>query len=259
MVAGEKYIVGTSGFSFDDWIGTFYPSGTKASEMFSLYVGHFGMVELNFSFYAMPGERTFESFLDRSPEGFEFWVKVNQQITHEQSLAQVPNFVSATNVIRQANKLVGLILQFPQSFKRTVESRKFLAQAIDSFGDNPLAVEFRDHSWDHPSTFTGLRDRGVTLVVPDAPQLPGLFHPRPAATSKIAYLRLHSRNARKWYSGEKLRYDYSYSDDELRGIVNDWQEVAAQVDKVYTMFNNCHRGQAAQNAEAFKRVVGQII
>lgn len=258
MVAGERYIVGTSGFSFGDWVGQFYPAGTRSGEMFSLYITHFAMVELNFTFYAMPGERTFESLLDRSPAGFEFWVKVNQQITHEQKLTEVDKFVGATNIIRQADKLAGLILQFPQSFKRTVENRKFLADAIGRFGDNPLAVEFRDHSWEHPSTFDGLRERGVTLVVPDAPPLAGLFHPKPAATSNVAYLRLHSRNAHKWYSGERMRYDYSYSDDELRGILSDWSEVEAAVNKVYVMFNNCHRGQAAQNAEAFRRIVGQI-
>ena len=260
MAASGKYIVGTSGFSFADWVGPFYPPGAKPGDMFSQYVRHFGMVELNFTFYAMPGERTFASLLQKSPPGFEFWIKVNRAITHEQKLAEIDNFLPPVRLIRDAGKLAGLILQFPQSFKRTVDNRKFLAAAIEGFGDAPLAVEFRDASWEHDSTDDSLRDRRVALVVPDAPPIKGLFHHAPAATSPIAYLRLHSRDASKWYAGEKERYDYNYSDQELRQIVDDWREVADQpgVEKVYTMFNNCHRAQAARNAEAFRRILGQI-
>ena len=253
-----KYVVGTSGFSFPDWVGTFYPDGTSSGQMFSQYVRHFGMVELNFTFYAMPGERTYASFIERSRAPFEFWVKLNRQITHEGKLAEIDPFLSATRVLRDAGRLAGLILQFPQSFKRTVEARKYLASALDRLGDWPAAVEFRDRSWDHSATYEGLRQRDVTLVVPDAPAITGLFRPPPMATSKTGYLRLHSRNADNWYAGEKDRYDYNYTEGELRGILDDWQGVAGQVDKVYAMFNNCHRGQAAQNAEAFRRILDQI-
>jgi uncharacterized protein YecE (DUF72 family) len=226
--------------------------------MFGHYVRHFSMVELNFTFYSMPGQRTFESLLARSPEGFEFWVKVNKAITHERDLSQADAFLAATEPLAAARKLAGLILQFPQSFHRTVASRKFLAAALDKFPSAPVAVEFRDRSWEHASTYDGLRSRGVTLVVPDAPPISGLFHPPPMATSPIAYLRLHSRNAANWYKGEADRYDYDYSERELREIADAWAPVEAQAAKVYTMFNNCHRGQAAKNAEAFRRILGQI-
>lgn len=65
-------------------------------------------------------------------------------------------------------------------------------------------------------------------------------------------------NAATWYAGKKGRYDYHYGDAELRGLLDDWREVEGRVDKVYTMFNNCHRGQAAQNAEVFRRILEQI-
>ncbi len=254
----DKYIIGTSGFSFTDWVGTFYPAGTRSGDMFDQYVQHFTAVELNFTFYSMPGTRTFESLLARSPEGFEFWVKVNKAITHERELAQADAFLAATAPLTAARKLAGLILQFPQSFHRTVENRKFLAEALEKFTGPPLAVEFRDRSWEHASTYEGLRSRGVALVVPDAPPIAGLFHPPPMATAPIAYLRLHSRNAANWYKGEADRYDYDYSDRELREIADNWAPVEAQASRVYTMFNNCHRGQAARNAEAFRHILGQI-
>ncbi len=257
-VTRPNYIVGTSGYCFKDWVGPFYPSGSKQKDMFGLYVQRFRMVELNFTFYSMPSVKSLARMADASPPGFEFWVKANQQITHEQMLTPAEPFIDALAPLHESNKLAGVLLQFPQSFHRTVDNRKFLASAIDRFTPLPLAVEFRHVSWEHPSTTEGLRQRQVTLVVPDAPPIRGLYHPPPTATSRTGYLRLHSRNARQWYAGEAQRYDYSYSEAEIREVLSQWAPLEEQVDKVYTLFNNCHRGQAGQNAEAFRRILGQI-
>ena len=258
MTEKDKYIVGTSGFSFADWVGTFYLPGTKQAGMFGQYVRHFVAVELNFTIYLMTSPATLERMAANSPEGFLFWVKANQQLTHEQDRSACRQFLDALLPMRQANKLAGVLLQFPQSFHRTVANRKFLAAATADMAGTPLAVEFRHRSWQHPSTLDGLRQRNLTLVVPDVPDLADLYAPPPAVTSNIGYLRLHSRNAENWYGGEAKRYDYNYSQAEMRKLLEEWTQLERQVDRVYAMFNNCHRGQAAQNAQAFRRILGQI-
>ena len=258
MFAPDKYIVGTSGYSFGDWVGTFYPPGTRTAEMFDLYVRRLRTVEVNYTFYRMPSARAMESLSRRSPEDFTFWVKANQQITHEGKREVSAEFLDNLSPLTAAGKLAGVLLQFPQSFHRTIDSRKYLAAIVEGFSGVPLAAEFRHVSWDHPSTLTGLRERGVALVVPDAPAIRGLFRPSAAVTGRTGYLWLHSRDASKWYAGASERYDYSYSDPELKAILDDWRELQDQVDRVYAFFNNCHRGQAAQNAEAFRRILGQI-
>ena len=258
MNENTKYVVGTSGYSFADWVGTFYPAGTQQKEMFGHYVRRFQTVELNFTFYRMPAARTLERLAQLSPEGFTFWVKANQQITHEQDRSVAREFLDGLRAMIDGGKLAGVLLQFPQSFHRTVASRKFLAAAIEDFAAVPLAVEFRHFSWEHPSTFAGLRERNTAVVVPDAPEIRGLFRPAPTVTSNIGYLRLHSRDASKWYAGAAERYDYNYTAEELTDILKQWRPLQEQVDKVYAFFNNCHRGQAAQNAEAFRRILKQI-
>lgn len=256
--ASSHFVVGTSGYSFEDWVGEYYPAGTKSSEMFDLYVKRFRAVELNFTFYAMPFPRTLSSLARRSPEGFEFWLKANQEITHKGNLSVCGEFVENLAPLCEAGKLAGVILQFPQSFHRTPESRRFLADAVDRLRAVRLAVEFRHRSWEDPATLAGLRERSVALVVPDEPPLEGLYHVPPTATCDIAYLRLHSRDASKWYSGMAERYDYNYSDTELRQVLAEWSNLPQPVDKVYAFFNNCHRGQAAQNAERFREILGQL-
>jgi len=259
MTDKAKYIVGTSGYSFADWVGAFYPPGTPQREMLDRYVLHFNAVELNFSYYRIPTAETLERIAARTPEGFEFWIKANRKTTHEQDRSIAGEFLEGIAPLRSSGKLAGVLLQFPQSFHRTAANRRYLASAIEDFAAAPLAVEFRHCSWDHPSTLDGLRQRNVTIVIPDVPDLEGLFRPsRPAVTTATGYLRLHSRTAGNWYAGGAKRYDYDYSTDELKAVLSEWAAVENEVRKVYAFFNNCHRGQAAQNAEAFRRLLGQI-
>lgn len=258
MKSDLQYVVGTSGYSFADWVGTFYPPGTRQGDMLRFYVQHFQTVELNFTFYRMPSASTLERMARVAPPGFDFWVKANQQLTHRRDRSGCAEFLDNLQPLRAAGKLAGVLLQFPQSFHRTVANRKYLASALAEMESAPLAVEFRHRTWGHPSTLEGLRDRNVTLAVPDAPDLPDLYHSPPAATTRTGYFRLHSRDASKWYAGAAERYDYSYSEPELNAVAGNWAELADQVDRVYAFFNNCHRGQAAENAEAFRRIVGQL-
>ena len=254
----EKFIVGTSGYSFADWVGRFYPPGTRGPDMLTEYVRHFDTVELNFTYYRMPNARTLTSIADRTPEGFAFWVKANQETTHKHNRNVAPAFIDALAPLREAGKLAGVLMQFPQSFHRTLDNRHYLAAALDDFADVPVAVEFRHRSWQTPATDAGLTDRNVALVVPDAPDIDSLFSHDPVATAGTAYLRLHSRDPGKWYAGAAERYDYAYSDDELTDLLRKWQPIAELAEKVFVYFNNCHAAQAAENAETFRRLLGQI-
>ena len=158
-----EFIVGTSGYSFADWVGPFYPPGTRGGDMFAFYVQHFSAVELNFTYYRLPTAKTLGAIAARSPDGFRFWVKANQQTTHKADRSVAGQFLAALEPMRQAGKLAGVLMQFPQSFHRTVESRKYLDAALGDFAAAPLAVEFRHRSWEQAATFDGLRARGVSL------------------------------------------------------------------------------------------------
>jgi len=259
MKTRHNYIVGTSGYSFADWVGTFYPSGTRSADMLAQYVRRFEAVEINFSFYGVPTARTMSAIVDKTPPGFRMWIKGSRQTTHEGDRGVAPAFLEGIAPVIESAKLAGVLLQFPQRFHRTVANRRYLGEVLADMSAVPLAVEFRHCSWEHASVLEGLKDRAVTLVVPDVPDVPGLFRGPPAATTPTGYLRLHSRDAGKWHApAGQDRYDYSYSHDELAQIVRQWEDADSPMDDVYVFFNNCHRGQAAQNAEAMRRILGQI-
>jgi uncharacterized protein YecE (DUF72 family) len=258
MALHQKTTVGTSGYSFPDWVGTFYPEGTPRERMFECYAQHFSAVELNFTYYRMPTASTIDSLTRKSPEGFSFWVKANQQTTHEQNRTVAAEFLDNLAPMSEAGKLGGILLQFPQSFHRTRESRQYLAAALSDLSGPSLAVEFRHQSWADPAVEAGLRARNVTLVIPDVPAVPGLYHISPRLTTRTGYLRLHSRNAQKWFAGMAERYDYDYPNAELTDIARQWAALDESLDRLNVFFNNCHRGQAAQNAQSFQKILQQL-
>jgi len=258
MCRKAQYIVGTSGYSFSDWVGPFYPPGTKQREMLDYYASRFEAVELNFTFYRMPDPATLERMAEGTGSTFRFWVKANRLITHELDRSVTGAFVDQLAPLIERRRLLGVLLQFPQSFHRTVNNRRYLASALADLESVPTAVEFRHRSWDDPATLAGLRERNVTLVVPDVPEMPDLFRVAPRVTSGRAYFRMHSRRRGKWYAGGAERYDYDYSEAELQDLAAACRELESQVDEMHVFFNNCHRGQAARNAEAFRRILAQL-
>jgi len=250
-----QVIVGTSGYSFTDWVGPFYPPGTRRGDMLAHYVQHFPAVEVNYTYYRMPTARTLAALARNSPPEFLFWVKANQETTHKRNRQVAGEFLDALAPLTEAGKLAGVLLQFPQSFHRTIANRKYLAAALADLSGPPLAVEFRHCSWADPGVAEGLRRRQAILVVPDAPPIPALYHVAPTATTPVGYLRLHSRNAEKWYAGAAERYDYSYSAAELQRFATDWTDPALGIERLFAFFNNCHQSQAAANAQAFQRIL----
>ena len=169
MSAESKFIVGTSGYSFADWVGQFYPPATRPKDMFSLYAEQFKAVELNFTFYRMQAAGTLVKLAQKSPADFHFWVKANRRLTHQPDRDATSEFLENLQPLTGTGKLAGVLLQFPQSFHRTIAHRKYLASLLEDLSSLTLAVEFRHCSWDHPSTAQGLGDREVALVVPDCP------------------------------------------------------------------------------------------
>jgi uncharacterized protein YecE (DUF72 family) len=255
-VAGAEIIVGTSGYQYKDWVGPFYPEGTKPDGMLSEYAKRFAAVEINFTYYGMPRAKQMEGMADRTPEGFEFVVKAHKTTTHEGSLDDIPAFMDAMRPLEERGRFSGVLCQFPWGFKNTRDSRAHLAAVGKGFGETPVFVEFRHASWITEPIFKFLESAGLLYVSVDEPELEGLVPRIGRLTGDVGYLRFHSRRESTWWgSGGKLRYDYDYSPEELAEWLPTLEEFAQSARKVFVFFNNCHRGQAAANAESFRKVL----
>jgi len=251
----KKIWIGTSGFSYPDWVGPFYPPGTRPGDMLAIYARRFPIVELNFSFYRMPSPGAFEHMVQRTPAGFQFLVKMSSDVTHALQLGAVRPFLAALQPLQEAKRLAGVLCQFPQSFHRTRLATSYLRQLADRLAGSPSFVEFRHRSWFRGSLIRELMRIGLGVVSVDVPSIPSLF-PRELLTANgTIYVRFHSRRAGNWYARGKDRYDYLYSDEELSEWLDEIQPLLADTQRVYLLFNNCRKAQAAQNAEQVKRLI----
>lgn len=249
-----KWYIGTSGFSFDDWIGTVYPPDIKKSEMFTYYWQYYGFnsVELNFTFYRMPSRKTILNLLRRAPAGFKFAIKLHSSITHEREITNIQEFFKSCNVIGEEGKMIGYFAQFPYSFKCTHDNLEYINKLLEHVKTERLFLEFRHVSWVEKTDLLESHNN-VYIVIPDLPTISGLFH-LIKAKKDIIYLRLHGRNTKWFTADEKTRYDYNYSEEELKEIIDIVFHEKFQ--RAYVFFNNCYRGQALKNALTFRNIVG---
>ena len=252
-------LVGTSGFKFDDWKGAFYPEDVKQKDWLNYYGKRFDCLEVNASYYRLFHPATFFHMANKVPEGFRFTVKTYRSMTHEagsDNEADFGTFIESLQPLIEADKFGCVLAQFPTSFHNTPGNRHYLAAFCDHFAEYPLVVEFRNRQWAKDEVVGFLRKRQVGWCAVDEPQFKSLMPPMAIATSPVGYVRFHGRNYKTWWKGDgKTRYDYLYSEDELKEWVPKIRQMEGEADVVYVFMNNCFGGQAAKNAGDMQRLL----
>jgi len=256
--AAPALYVGTSGYSFPDWVGPFYPPGMRSGDYLTYYAKQFGCVEVNSTYYRIPNPRVLSLMEKKTPEGFRFVVKLNHAMTHEDSVepALYREFLAAVQPLKDAGKYDGLLAQFPWSFQKTEAAKSHLEHLRELLAGEPLCVEFRHASWMHRQLPEWLRERSLGYCAVDEPVLPGLVPPVVHLTTDTGYVRFHGRNAATWWGrGGGDRYDYDYAERELLEWVERVRVLAERAKQTYLFFNNCHAGQAARNAKLMEELL----
>ncbi len=246
-------LIGTSGYSFDDWEGAFYPPRLSGPDRLRFYAEHFPVVEINSTYYGVPKPKTFAAMAERTPERFEFLAKLHANQTHARTeVAETTALLlDAVAPLVAARKFGGFLAQFPWAFRATRENAVHLLDLRRLIPEEiPLYVEFRHDSWIVEKTFEWFRKIGIGYCSVDEPPLAGLVPPVARATGQPGYVRFHGRNAQTWWgSGGGDRYDYAYSVPELREWIEKVRQLERETGKVYLFFNNCHAGQAVKGAK----------
>jgi len=249
--------LGTSGFSYDDWVGPVYPKDLPRAQWLPFYASQFDTVELNVTYYRHADRKMASGWVQRSPEGFLFSVKAHGSLTHERSDPEVGAFRESLAPLLENGRLGCVLAQFPQSFHNTPENAEYLRTLRDNLEDLPVVVEFRNTSWMTEDALDLLRRLNFGFCCVDEPRLKGLMPPVARATGPLAYVRFHGRNAAKWWEHENAweRYDYTYSEEELREWVPRLHELDDQVPLTLVYANNHYRGQSVDALKALSRLL----
>lgn len=234
--------IGTSGWNYKHWRGLFYPENSKASDWFSFYSQVFDTVEINNTFYRLPGEETVKKWESSSPEHFIFAMKANRFITHIKKLHDVGSsldlFISRARLLKK--KGGPLLYQLPPGWKSNKERlEKFLKKLPE---DMIHVFEFRNSSWFEDNVFSLLKEHSVSFCIHD---MQNVSCPH-IVTSSPVYIRFHG------YEGA---YAGSYSErvlDKWAGYIHD--KLAGGKD-VYVYFNNDINAYAVKNALTLKGIL----
>lgn len=251
------------------------PNSTTRDKLLD-YTGHFPVVELDSTFYAVQPERNIKKWIRETPKSFQFIVKAYQGITghnreelpFESKEAMYKAFIQSIQPLQEAGKLSMVLVQFPPWFdcvRENVEEIRFICQQLQMFD---IAIEFRHQSWYSPQfkdkTIQFLKDLQVIHSVCDEPQAgEGSIPLVPLSTrSDKVLFRLHGRNVYGWRntfgddkSWRTVRYLYDYNATELKEFEAVVQSLASQSKDVFVIFNNNSGKHAANNAKSFQQLL----
>ena len=267
--------IGTCSWADDALSKHYYPKGLPAGERLAYYAQEFDTVEVDSTFYRLPVEEMVSRWAERTPPGFTMHVKAFGIMTrHPVRLEQLPpdlredvptddrgrverpsrelrgevfeQFHRALEPLRSAGKLGGILLQFPPYIVYRERSLEYLEWAHEQLRGDDGLVEFRHASWlsdeNRDAVFSFLEERGLSLVVVDAPRLdsPTVIPTVPVLTTPTTYVRMHGRNAETWNrrgGGAAERFDYLYGEDEMREWVEPLRELAGEAEQAFVFMN----------------------
>jgi uncharacterized protein YecE (DUF72 family) len=241
-------LIGTSGYNYPHWWdGVFYPSGLPQRKWLEFYSEYFDTVELNVSFYRLPGKEVFAGWHRRTPKNFIFAIKGSRYITHSKRLKECrgPLALFFENASALEEKLGVVLWQLPPRFKFQKERLEEFCVLLSTLPRSKAvhhAFEFRDDSWFCNEASRILEEFHFAFCIAHGSGLP----PIERLTSDFVYLRLH---------GGEVLYASNYSDGELAK----WAERIKNWEKkkkwVFTYFNNDAYGFAVKNALSLKKML----
>ncbi|MGB2677400.1 MAG: DUF72 domain-containing protein [Candidatus Acidiferrum sp.] len=250
--------VGPAGWSYSDWSGYVYPARRIKGFHEAAYLSEFfDTIEINTSFYQPLRPDHAALWVERvsANPAFLFTAKLWQKFTHDPSAsAEDERAVRAGfDVLRQAERLGAVLLQFPFSFHCTKETVGYLTTVLKRFADYPLVVELRHASWQAEETLALLRERNAGFCNIDQPIIGRSLEPSASSTSPVGYVRLHGRRYDTWFSDNPAtpaheRYNYLYSEEELDPWVARIRTVNQHTRNTFVVTNNHYQGKAVVNA-----------
>jgi uncharacterized protein YecE (DUF72 family) len=245
----NHWYLGTIGFSYKDWVGSFYPPGTTQRGYLSYYSKVFNAVELDTTFYSIPNQKTVQSWFISSPTDFQFCLKTPRRITHELGLRGAQGlmleFIDSLYNLRE--KLGPILIQLPPSY--TQDNYSVLSDFLAALPPIRLyAIEFRHSSWYNERTTALLSHHQVCWVSTEFPNLPMEIN----LTANFLYIRWIGING-MYHHHTHERVDKS---NDLRWWLKSINQSSENIPNVYGFFNNDYAGFAAGTCKRFKRIIG---
>ena len=246
----DQFFLGTSGWSYKEWIGPFYRKGERS--MMKAHSRIFRTAEINSTFYSYPSKGTVMGWTRYSPKNHLFCAKLPKVITHDKELnlkkgveVDLLRFCNLIRPLSLNGKLGCLLIQLPPKYSFDFDHlEKFFKILPDEIR---FAIEFRNLSWINNETWSLLRKYNVAYVNVDEP----LFPPMVNITTNFAYFRWHGHGKNPWFN-------YRYKKEELEPWIPKLRKTALKVNRIYGYFNNHFHGYAIENCLQVLEMLGPL-
>ena len=264
--------IGTAGWSYKDWVPNFYPKQqTKDFDWLQFYAAHFNCVEVNASYYTYLSPKIVEGWIRKIEEvnDFLFTIKLHQDFTHlrKYDKQKVRTVSENLDKLADAERLGGVLIQFPYSFQFNETNAEYIRQLKESFSNYNQFVEVRHSSWSNKSVYDLFKKLNISFCTIDQPEIGKAIAFEPVITNETAYLRFHGRNVDGWkkslanfgkeqsYEQQNERYNYRYSPGELAEVMQKIKELYGKVKEIYIIMNNHPQGNAVVNAKELMKAL----
>ncbi|HET7631998.1 MAG TPA: DUF72 domain-containing protein [Gemmatimonadaceae bacterium] len=247
--------IGTQGWNYDAWVGPFYPPKTRATDFLTVYARAFNTVEVDSTFYAVPAARTVRGWAARTPDGFDFALKMPQEVTHERRLRACGDVTAQflDHARELGDKLGAILVQLGPDFGPT--ELPALAEFLPTLPrDIRFAVEFRDRGWIHDGVLALLAEHNVALALTDGKWIPRkqVFALAGRPTADHVYVR---------WLGSRQIVDFSRVQVDRSRDLDAWGGVLARLEKdkrtIRGYFNNHFAGHSPASARELQRLLHQ--
>ena len=283
----DEIRVGTAGWTDKTLIdsGWYPPEESNPEKRLRYYATQFPLVEVDSAYYALPAEQTALAWAERTPAHFTFNIKAFSLFTqHPTPVKALPKdlreeagkagkdrvylkdvdpklaeeawgrFLSALAPLREAGKLGAILLQFPPWFPIGRANKQYILACAQRAAPDRVCVEFRNRTWmtdeNKDETLKFLSDHQLPYVCVDEPQgYSNSIPPVIAATSDLAVVRMHGHSEHWDAKTVQERFNYRYSEEELKTWAGNVRKLAADADETHVVFNNCYRDYAQVNAK----------
>jgi len=231
------YWIGTSGYNYPEWKGSFYPEKLASAKMLAYYAERFSSVEINYTFYRLPNRKTLEGWAAQVPDPYRFTLKAPRRITHDARLQHADEilriFLEVAGIL--GPKLGVFLFQLPPSFKKHLD---VLTQFLDLLPPaTRAAFEFRHPSWFDEEVFGALRERNLALCVADSEKLSTPV----VSTADYGYFRLR---------------DEGYTPADIERWARTIEALATGWKEIYVYFKHEDEGKGPEFAQRLKRALG---
>jgi uncharacterized protein YecE (DUF72 family) len=260
-----KYNIGTAGWSYKDWVPSFYPKSQSGRfDWLQFYSHYFNCVEVNSTYYTYISPKIVEGWIRKveNSDEFVFHIKLHQDFTHKRKFDEQNIKAVRYNIdlLKKSERFGGLLIQFPYSFAFNGSAAQHIQKIRDIFSDISCFVEVRHSSWKNSRAYEFFKVNNLTFCTIDQPQIGQAIEFDPIITNDKAYIRFHGRNIEAWkksldnfgkqktYEEQSSRYQYLYLPGELIEITQKIKSIENKVKEINVIMNNHPQGDAVANA-----------